>query len=74
MLEVEWVNGSRFGVTQVLGTHEWAVVRKQISIFGWSDPRVIYSSKGDWGTEQLLTLTVAPDKETAIGYCKLLKD
>lgn len=72
--EIEWVNGSGFGVIQVLGTGEWVVVRKQITIFGWSDPRLIYSRKGDFGTEQILTVTVAPDKKAAIGYCKLLQE
>lgn len=71
---VEWVNGGRLGIIRVLGTDEWAVVRKQITLFGWNDPRVIYSRKGDWGTEQILTLTIAPNRETAIGYCKLLQE
>ncbi len=76
--EIEWFNdlstGRTWGVTKVLGTSEWVVVRRYITLFGWSDPRVLFSSEHDMGTENIEVVTIAPSREVAIGYIKLLKE
>lgn len=74
MLEVEWVNGKAFGVIRRFGTDEWTVVRRHITLFGWTDPRMTFKGGGDLGTEHVVPITTAPTKEAAIGYCKLLQE
>jgi hypothetical protein len=75
--EIEWLDDPtayyKMGILKVQGTEEWAVVRAvQESLFGWTDPRVIYSNKLKGVTYKVLT--VAPNREAAIGYAKLLKE
>ena len=75
-MEVEWFNDPStertWGVTKVLGTSEWAVVRRYIEFSGWNDPRLLYGS--DPAKEAIKIVTVAPSREAAIGYIKLLKE
>ena len=73
--EVEWLDDptayNKMGILKVQGTEEWAVVRQENGLFGWTDPRVIFSNelKG----VKYKVLTTAPSREVAIGYAKLLK-
>jgi hypothetical protein len=62
----------RWGWLKVKGTHEWAVVQQDLQMFGWTDPRVIYSN--ELQGVRYKVLTTAPSREVAIGYAKLLKE
>mgnify|MGYP003335553193 FL=1 len=74
--EVEWLDDAtvycKMGILKVQGTEEWAVVRQEHGLFGWTDPRVVYSN--ELGGVTYKVLTTAPSREVAIGYAKLLKE
>jgi hypothetical protein len=74
--EVEWLDDPsafyQMGILKVQGTEEWAVVRQDREMFRWTDPRVVYSN--ELRGMKYTVLTIAPNRETAIGYAKLLKE
>ena len=73
--EIEWhidpsVATPKWGLMKMPNSDQWAVVQKEFTMYGWSDPRT--SWEGDTYTHKIVTF--APSKKVAIGFIKLLME